>query len=160
MKIQKSYFQCLKQSNNRFRFHRDISIFYWKALFTDCPTLTAPTDGSLSTIAVTTGTTVTVSCDPSFTLDGATTLQCQTDGTWDNTVGVCRPGIFDLKCSPTVLVTFPMCLFQLSNARHEKTCFCPMRTTKAHPRSLISAFVVHCLDSIIPLLAIAEISRL
>ena len=28
-----------------------------------------------------------------------------------------------------------------------------------HPRSLISAFVVRCLDSIIPLLAIAEISR-
>ena len=27
----------------------------------------------------------------------------------------------------------------------------------AHPRSLISAFFVHCLDSIIPLLAIAEI---
>ena len=31
----------------------------------------------------------------------------------------------------------------------------------AHPRSLISAFFDHCLDSIIPLLAIAEyISRL
>ena len=30
----------------------------------------------------------------------------------------------------------------------------------AHPRSLISAFVVRCLDSIIPLLATAEISRL
>ena len=29
----------------------------------------------------------------------------------------------------------------------------------AHPRSLISAFVVCCLDSIIPLLAIAEIAR-
>ena len=29
----------------------------------------------------------------------------------------------------------------------------------AHPRSLISVFVVRCLDSIIPLLAIAEISR-
>ena len=29
----------------------------------------------------------------------------------------------------------------------------------AHLCSLISAFVVHCLDSIIPLLAIAEISR-
>ena len=29
----------------------------------------------------------------------------------------------------------------------------------AHPRSLISAFVVRCLDRIIPLLAIAEISR-
>ena len=30
----------------------------------------------------------------------------------------------------------------------------------AHPRSLISTFVVHCLDNIIPLFAIAEMSRL
>ena len=29
----------------------------------------------------------------------------------------------------------------------------------AHPRNLISAFIVHCLDSTIPLLVIAEISR-
>ena len=43
--------------------------------------------------------------------------------------------------------------------RHEKTCLCHMRTTKAHPRSLIRAFVVRCLDSIIPLLAITQISR-
>ena len=28
----------------------------------------------------------------------------------------------------------------------------------AHPRSLISTFVVHCLDSIIPLVSISEIS--
>ena len=43
---------------------------------------------------------------------------------------------------------------------HEKTCFCHMRTIKAHPRSLISAFVVHCLDSTIPLVCISEISSL
>ena len=30
----------------------------------------------------------------------------------------------------------------------------------AHPRCLISAFVVHCLDSITPLVVIFEISRL
>ena len=30
----------------------------------------------------------------------------------------------------------------------------------SHPHSLISAFVVRCLDSMIPVLAIAEISRL
>ena len=30
----------------------------------------------------------------------------------------------------------------------------------AHPRSLISAFVVHCLDSMIPLVSISEISSL
>ena len=30
----------------------------------------------------------------------------------------------------------------------------------AHPRSLISTFVVHCLDSMIPLVSISEISSL
>ena len=37
--------------------------------------------------------------------------------------------------------------------RHDKTCFCCMRTTKAHPCSLINAFVVRYLDGIIPILA-------
>ena len=46
-----------------------------------------------------------------------------------------------------------------------KCVLCNMRTTKGadqptHPRSLISAFVVRCLDSIISLDSIAEISRL
>ena len=35
----------------------------------------------------------------------------------------------------------------INEPRHEKSCFCPMRTTKApeHSRSLISPFVVHYL---------------
>ena len=50
-----------------------------------------------------------------------------------------------------------------SEPHHEKTCLCHMRTTKAqisHPRSLISAFVVHCLDSIIPLVSLSKTSSL
>ena len=48
---------------------------------------------------------------------------------------------------------------------HEKMCFMSYANNKgadqpAHPRSLISAFVVRCLDSIISLDSIAEISRL
>ena len=47
----------------------------------------------------------------------------------------------------------------------EKMCLMPYANIKgadqpAHPRSLISAFVVRCLDSIISLDCIAEISRL
>ena len=47
--------------------------------------------------------------------------------------------------------------------RHEKTCFIPYANNKEadqpeHPRSLISAFVVRCLDSIIPLVCIVVIS--
>ena len=48
---------------------------------------------------------------------------------------------------------------------HEKMCLMSYANNKgadqtAHPRSLISAFVVHCLDGIISLDSIAEISRL
>ena len=43
---------------------------------------------------------------------------------------------------------------------HEKTCFMSYANNKgkgqpAHPRSLIGVFVVRCLDSIIPILAIS-----
>ena len=46
--------------------------------------------------------------------------------------------------------------------RHEKSCLCHMRTTKAQIslRSLISAFIVHFLDNIIPLVSIPEILSL
>ena len=45
---------------------------------------------------------------------------------------------------------------------HAKTCFMPYANNKgadqpAHPRSLISTFVVRCLDSIMPLVFISEI---
>ena len=48
---------------------------------------------------------------------------------------------------------------------HEKTCLMSYANNKgadqpAHPHSPISAFVVRCLDSIISLDSIAEISRL
>ena len=48
---------------------------------------------------------------------------------------------------------------------HEKMCLMSYANNKgadqpAHPRSLISAFIVCCLDSIISLDSIAEISRL
>ena len=48
---------------------------------------------------------------------------------------------------------------------HEKMCLMSYANNQgadqpAHPRSLISAFVVRCLDSIIYLDSIAEISRL
>ena len=51
----------------------------------------------------------------------------------------------------------------LNGSDHAKTCLMSYANNKdadQHPRSLISAFVVHCLDSIIPLLVIAEIPRL
>ena len=59
---------------------------------------------------------------------------------------------------------FLQCL-QSFEPGHEKMCLMSYANNKgadqlAHPRSLISAFVVRCLDSIISLDSIAEISRL
>ena len=47
---------------------------------------------------------------------------------------------------------------------HAKTCLMPYAKNKgayqpAHPRSLISIFVGHCLDNIICILAISKVSR-
>ena len=65
-----------------------------------------------------------------------------------------------------VSVQFSLCLFRKWNEPgHEKMCLMSYANNKgadqpAHPRSLISAFVVRCLDSIISLDSIAEISKL
>ena len=48
--------------------------------------------------------------------------------------------------------------FRSNEPRHEKTCSCHIQTTKVQISLHIHAFVVHCLDSIIPLVSIAEIS--
>ena len=47
---------------------------------------------------------------------------------------------------------------------HEKTCLCHMRTTigtdqPVHPHSLISTLIVHCLGSIIPILAKSKLNE-
>ena len=57
------------------------------------------------------------------------------------------------------------CNVKLTDPGHEKLCLMSYANNKvadqpAHLYSLISAFVVHCLDSIISLDSIAEISRL
>ena len=47
---------------------------------------------------------------------------------------------------------------------HAKTCLMPYANNNgadkpAHPRSLISTFIVHCIDSMICILAISKVSR-
>ena len=53
----------------------------------------------------------------------------------------------------------------INGPHHEKTCLMPYASDKgadqpAHSHSLISAFVVHCFDSMITILAKSKISRL
>ena len=52
----------------------------------------------------------------------------------------------------------------LNEPGHEKMCLMPYANNKdadqpAHPRSLISAFIVCCQDRMVPLVCISEISR-
>ena len=75
------------------------------------------------------------------------------------TTNVSRPWCFVLSC-----------FILLSNRStygpgHAKMCLMPYANNKgadqpAHPRSLISTFVVRCLDSMICILAIFKVSRL
>ena len=58
-----------------------------------------------------------------------------------------------------------VCDINIHEPGHEKTCLMSYANNKgadqpAHPRSLISTFVVRCLDSIITLVSISEISSL
>ena len=58
-----------------------------------------------------------------------------------------------------------LCASHAFGLGHAKMCLMTYANNKgadqpAHPRSLISTFVVRCLDSIMPLVSISEISRL
>ena len=46
----------------------------------------------LSTKSNISGTVAKVSCGVGFTLFGDTVLECQTDGSWNSSVGNCRKG--------------------------------------------------------------------
>ena len=64
-----------------------------------------------------------------------------------------------------IKLTITKDVFILNESGHEKICLMSYVNNKgadqpAHPRSLISTFVVRCLDSIISLDSIAKISRL
>ena len=61
-------------------------------LSSDCPALTAPTNGSIDSTAVSQETEVNVNCTDGYTLFGAAVLICQSDATWDNAMPECRLG--------------------------------------------------------------------
>ena len=55
-------------------------------------------------------------------------------------------------------------LLEINGPDHAKTCLISYANNKgadqpAHPRSLISTFVVRCLDSMICILAISKVSK-
>ena len=70
-----------------------------------------------------------------------------------NKISSCIKHAHDVSCSTLVVL--------LSEQGHEKMCLMSYANNKgadqsAHPRSLISAFVIRCLDSIISLDSIAK----
>ena len=65
----------------------------------------------------------------------------------------------------TFFILLRLRLTLLNGSGHAKTCLMPYANNKgadqpAHPHSLISTFVVRCLDSMICILAISKVSRL
>ena len=80
---------------------------------------------------------------------------------------VCKAhGILQVITLFAQFISISLCHARYKGApHHEKTCFMPYANNKdadqpAHSRSLISAFVVRCLDSIILPFSISEISSL
>ena len=68
--------------------------------------------------------------------------------------------LLTFRCDTVVAV-----VVKLYGRSYAKMCLMPYANNKgadqpAHPRSLISTFVVRCLDSMMPLVSISEISRL
>ncbi|XP_078660161.1 uncharacterized protein LOC144904888 [Branchiostoma floridae x Branchiostoma belcheri] len=66
-----------------------------------CQTLTAPTNGALSTTATSYQTVVTFTCNSGYQLNGATDATCQADGTWSNPVPTCEPVQCPARTAPT-----------------------------------------------------------
>ena len=70
----------------------------------------------------------------------------------------------DVPADPSLCRAHKPFLPVLIEPRHEKTCLCHVNNKGAdqpvHPGSLISTFVVHCLDSIISVVSILAISCL
>ncbi|XP_077981679.1 uncharacterized protein LOC144436700 [Glandiceps talaboti] len=57
---------------------------------TDCPQLTVPQNGDISTTAVTSGTVVILKCYDGYIVNGDATVICN-DGEWTGTLGTCIP---------------------------------------------------------------------
>ncbi|XP_035664615.1 uncharacterized protein LOC118408102 [Branchiostoma floridae] len=68
-----------------------------------CSTLAAPTNGARTPAvgATSFGNTVTFFCSMGYTLNGATTATCQTNGTWSNPVPTCTPRSCPPLTTPT-----------------------------------------------------------
>ncbi|KAI8498132.1 hypothetical protein Bbelb_240760 [Branchiostoma belcheri] len=66
-----------------------------------CPTLTAPPNGALSTTATSYQTVVTFTCNTGYQLNGAADATCQADGTWSNPVPTCTPRLCPTLTAPT-----------------------------------------------------------
>ncbi|XP_078589338.1 sushi, von Willebrand factor type A, EGF and pentraxin domain-containing protein 1-like [Branchiostoma floridae x Branchiostoma japonicum] len=67
-----------------------------------CPGLSAPTNGALSPPGpYSYPNQVLVNCNPGYQLNGVSTVTCQADGTWSNTVGTCTPRQCPALTSPT-----------------------------------------------------------
>ena len=66
-----------------------------------CPALSAPQHAAIAISGSGTTLSVTFSCDPGYSLNGADTLNCQADGNWSSTPPTCDPVDCGALTAPT-----------------------------------------------------------
>ena len=71
---------------------------------------------------------------------------------------------YNTQATASFVPFFTLIVYTIYGSGHAEICLMPYANNKdadqpAHPRSLISTFVVRCLDSMICILAISKVSR-
>ena len=64
------------------------------SLLVQCPSLTAPINGTISCSGNTFGNTCTISCNVGYEFHGSATRSCQSDHTWSGIDAVCLAGTY------------------------------------------------------------------
>ena len=62
-----------------------------------CPTLGNPANGMVALSGTSVGDTAAYTCNDGFELVGAPLLNCQADGTWDDSPPMCRREFLNLS---------------------------------------------------------------
>ena len=111
----------------------------------DCTSLSAPALGLLSTTDVTSGTTVTISCNSGYQLSGGDASRTCTDGLWSGAMPICTAGksMFWMSIGCCRFIIFCMSYINLTrfDESHLNCCFTFFCLQCRFMSNVISAYV-------------------
>ena len=87
--------------------HFSLKLFYFVFSSVDCPRLSSPAHGSLSTTNTRAGTTVVLNCNSGYVFDpktGNSSVLCRSDGSWNGTLGGCKTGQWNFIHCTTYII--------------------------------------------------------